>query len=69
MPGRPPALGTALLLGGVLVLFVSVIAQLATTDGLAQTLWVGASIAGAVLAAIGIAVLIRRGTGGGGAPD
>lgn len=50
----------ALLLGGVLVLFVSVIAQLATTDGLAQTLWVAVSIVGAIIIVIGIAVLLRH---------
>jgi hypothetical protein len=43
----------------VLVLFVGVIAQLATTDGLAQTLWVGVSILGAVVIVAGVAVLIR----------
>ena len=60
MPVRPSRAGVVLLLGGVLVLFVSVIAQLATTDGLAQTLWVGVSILGAVVIAIGITVLIRH---------
>ena len=60
MPARPSRSGVALLLGGVLVLFVGVIAQLTTTDGLATTLWVMVSIVGAVLIAVGIAVLIRR---------
>ena len=59
MPSRPSRLGVALTLLGVLVLFVSVIAQLATTDGLAQTLWVVVSIIGAIVIAAGITVLIR----------
>jgi hypothetical protein len=58
--GRPSRPGVALLLGGVLVLFVSVIAQLAVTDGLAETLWVAASIGGALLIVAGIAVLVRH---------
>ncbi len=60
MPSRPSRAGVALLLGGVLVLFVGVIAQLAVTDGLAETLWVVVSIVGAVLVVVGITVLIRR---------
>jgi hypothetical protein len=59
VPGRPSPLGVALTLLGVLVLVVGVIAQLATTDGLAQTLWVVVSILGAVVIAAGIATLIR----------
>ena len=59
MPGRPSRLGVALTLLGVLLLFVGVIAQLATTDGLAQTLWVGVSIVGAGVIVAGVAVLIR----------
>lgn len=59
MPSRPNRLGVALTLLGVLTLFVSVIAQLATTDGLAQTLWVVVSIIGAVVIVAGITVLIR----------
>lgn len=59
MPGRPSRLGVALTLLGVLLLFVGVIAQLATTDGLAQTLWVGVSILGAGVIVAGVAVLIR----------
>jgi hypothetical protein len=58
--GRPSRSGVALLLGGVLVLFVGVIAQLAVTDGLAETIWVAVSIVGAVIIAIGIAVLVRH---------
>jgi hypothetical protein len=58
--GSPSRPGVALLLGGVLVLFVSVIAQLAVTDGLAETLWVAVSILGAIGIAIGIAVLVRH---------
>jgi hypothetical protein len=58
--GRPSRSGVALLLGGVLVLFVGVIAQLAATDGLAETIWVAVSIVGAVIIAIGIAVLVRH---------
>ncbi|MGT2424834.1 hypothetical protein [Amnibacterium kyonggiense] len=60
MPGRPSRSGVALLLGGVLVLFVGVIAQLAVVDGLAETIWVAVSIVGAVVIAIGIAVLVRH---------
>ena len=60
MLGRPSRLGVAVLLGGVLVLFVSVIAQLAVTDGLAETLWVAVSIVGAILILIGIVVLVRH---------
>jgi cell shape-determining protein MreD len=59
MPSRPSRLGVALTLLGVLVLFVSVIAQLATSDGLAQTLWVVVSIIGACVIVAGIATLIR----------
>lgn len=61
MLGRPSRPGVALLLGGVLILFVGVIAQLAVTDGLAETLWVAVSIVGAVVIVIGIGVLIRHG--------
>ena len=60
MPGRPSRSGVALLLGGVLVLFIGVIAQLTTTDGVAQTLWVLVSVVGAAVIVAGIAVLIRR---------
>jgi uncharacterized membrane protein HdeD (DUF308 family) len=45
---------------GVLVLFVGVIAQLAVTDGLAETIWVCVSVVGALLIVLGIALLIRR---------
>lgn len=65
MPGRPSRLGVALTLLGVLLLFVGVIAQLATTDGLAQTLWVGVSIVGAGVIVAGVAVLIRASHHGG----
>jgi hypothetical protein len=58
--GRPSRLGVALLLTGVVVLFVSVIAQLAVSDGLAQTIWVAVSIVGAGTIAAGIAVLVRH---------
>jgi UDP-N-acetylmuramyl pentapeptide phosphotransferase/UDP-N-acetylglucosamine-1-phosphate transferase len=57
---RASRLGVTTLLGGVLILFVSVIAQLAVTDGLAETLWVAVSIVGAVVIGIGIAVLVRH---------
>lgn len=57
---RASRLGVVTLLGGVLILFVSVIAQLAVTDGLAETLWVAVSIIGAVVIGIGITVLIRH---------
>ena len=50
----------ALLLAGVLVLFVSVIAQLAVTDGLAETLWVAVSILGAAGVVAGVVVLVRH---------
>ncbi|WP_375389415.1 hypothetical protein [uncultured Amnibacterium sp.] len=52
--------GVALLLGGVLVLFVSVIAQLATTDGFAETLWVAVSVVGACVVVAGVVVLLRH---------
>lgn len=57
---RASRLGVTTLLGGVLILFVSVIAQLAVTDGLAETLWVAVSIVGAIVIVIGITVLIRH---------
>jgi hypothetical protein len=57
---RASRLGVATLLGGVLVLFVSVIAQLATDDGLLQTIWVAVSIIGAVVIVAGITILIRH---------
>ena len=57
---RASRLGVSTLLGGVLILFVSVIAQLAVTDGLAETLWVAVSIIGAVVIGLGIAVLVRH---------
>lgn len=60
MLGRPSRAGVALLLAGVLVLFVGVIAQLAVTDGLAETLWVVVSIVGAIGIVAGVAVLIRH---------
>ena len=60
MLGRPSRSGVALALGGVLVLFVGVIAQLAVTDGLAETLWVAVSVVGALLIAAGVAVLVRH---------
>lgn len=60
MLGRPSRAGVALLLAGVLVLFVGVIAQLAVTDGLAETLWVVVSIVGAIGIVAGVAVLVRH---------
>ena len=60
---RASRLGVTTLLGGVLILFVSVIAQLAVTDGLAETLWVAVSIVGAIVIGIGIAVLVRHSAG------
>lgn len=60
MLGRPSRAGVALLLAGVLVLFVSVIAQLAVTDGLAETLWVVVSILGASGVVAGVVVLVRH---------
>ena len=60
MPARPSRPGVALTLGGVLVLFVGVIAQLAVTDGLAEVLWVLVSVVGAVLIIAGIVVLLRH---------
>ena len=59
VPTRPPRLGVALVLGGTLILFVGVIAQLAVTDGLAEALWVVVSIVGALVIIAGIAVLVR----------
>jgi hypothetical protein len=58
--GRPSRAGAALLLAGVLVLFVGVIAQLAVTDGLAETLWVVVSIVGALGIVGGVVVLLRH---------
>jgi hypothetical protein len=60
MPVRPSRAGVALTLLGVLVLFVGVIGQLAVTDGLAQTLWVLVSVAGAALIIVGITTLVRH---------
>ena len=60
MLGHPSRPGTALLLAGVLVLFVGVIAQLAVTDGLAEVVWVAVSILGAAAIVAGIAVLVRH---------
>lgn len=60
MLGRPSRAGVALLLAGVLVLFVGVIAQLAVTDGLAETLWVVVSIIGAIGIVAGVTVLVRH---------
>jgi uncharacterized membrane protein HdeD (DUF308 family) len=60
VPARPPRGPVAVLLLGVLVLFVGVIAQLAVTDGLAETLWVVVSIVGALLVVLGIVLLVRR---------
>ena len=60
MLGRPSRPGVALLLAGVLVLFVGVIAQLAVTDGLAETLWVVVSIVGAIGIVAGVTVLVRH---------
>ena len=60
MLGRPSRPGVALLLDGVLVLFVGVIAQLAVTDGLAETLWVVVSIVGAIGIVAGVTVLVRH---------
>lgn len=57
---RASRLGVTTLLGGVLILFVSVIAQLATNDGLAMTLWVAVSIVGALVIVLGITMLIRH---------
>ncbi|MDH2445156.1 hypothetical protein QDR37_14475 [Amnibacterium sp. CER49] len=59
MPYRPSRLGVALVLAGVLTLFVGVIAQLAVTDGLAEMLWVLVSIVGAGVILTGIVVLVR----------
>jgi hypothetical protein len=58
--GRPSRPGTALLLAGVLVLFVGVIAQLAVTDGLAEVVWVAVSVVGAAGIVAGIVVLVRH---------
>ena len=60
MLGHPSRLGVGLLLAGVLVLFVSVVAQLATTDSLAQTLWTVVSVVGAAGIVAGVVVLIRH---------
>lgn len=59
MPARAPRAGVALVLVGIVVLFTGVVAQLAVTDGVAEVLWVLVSIAGGVLLALGIAVLVR----------
>ncbi len=55
---RASRLGVTTLLAGVLILIVSVVAQLAVTDGLAETLWVAAAIVGAVV--IGAAIGLRH---------
>ena len=60
MLGHPSRAGVALLLAGVLVLFVGVIAQLAVTDGLAETLWVVVSIVGAIGIVGGVVLLVRH---------
>jgi hypothetical protein len=58
--GRPSRPGVALLLAGVLVLFIGVIAQLSVTDGLVMTFWVIVSIVGAFGIVGGITVLVRH---------
>lgn len=60
MPVRPSRIGIGVLLGGVLVFFVGVIAQLSVTDGLAEVLWVSVSIVGAIVIVIGIVTLLRH---------
>ena len=60
MLGSPSRPGVALLLSGVAVLFIGVVAQLAVTDGLAEVLWVVVSVVGILLAAAGIALLVRH---------
>jgi uncharacterized membrane protein HdeD (DUF308 family) len=59
VPARPPR-AVLVVLAGVLVLFVGVIAQLAVTDGLAETIWVLVSIVGALLIVLGIVLLVRH---------
>lgn len=52
--------GIALTLLGVLTLFVSVIAQLAVTDGLQEAVWATISLLGAIIIVLGIVVLVRH---------
>jgi len=52
--------GIALTLLGVLTLFVSVIAQLAVTDGLQEAVWATISLLGAIVIVLGIVVLVRH---------
>ncbi len=54
-----PRRGVALFLVGVLVLFVGVVAQLAVTGGLAETIWVVVSVLGGLLILAGIVVFAR----------
>ena len=59
MPTRAPRSLIALILAGVLIVFVFVIAQLATSNGLAQTIFVVLSAIGGVVVLIGIVLLVR----------
>lgn len=52
--------GIALTLLGVLTLFVSVIAQLAVTDGFQEAVWATISLLGAIVIVLGIVVLVRH---------
>lgn len=58
-PARPPRSLIALILGGVVVVFVFVVAQLATTDGLAQTIFVTLSAIGGLVVLVGVVLLVR----------
>lgn len=59
MPARPPRSLIALIIGGVLMVFVFVVAQLATSDGLAQTIFVTLSALGGLVVLVGIVLLVR----------
>jgi formate-dependent nitrite reductase membrane component NrfD len=52
--------GIALTLLGVATLFVSVIAQLAVTDGFQEAVWATISLVGAIIIVLGIVVLVRH---------
>lgn len=59
MPSRAARGPVITLLLGVLLLFVSVIAQLSTSDGIKETIWVIVSIVAAVVIVAGIVRLVK----------
>ena len=52
--------GIALIISGVLVLFLSVIAQLTTNEMVAEEIWAGVSVIGMALIIAGIVVAVRH---------